>query len=52
MMEKSGGISLTEYEKKIILGQVKLEKKASDDDPRVPDRFKGWYSYEELKEHV
>ena len=46
-MEKSSAVVLSEEEKKLILGDGSLTKKAST---TVPERFEGWYSHNELKE--
>ena len=46
-MEKSSAVILSEDEKKQIQGDGSLTKTAST---KVPERFNGWYSHEELKE--
>lgn len=48
MMEKSSEVVLTEHEKDQILGRGSLTKTAGERN-RVPTRFEGWYSKEELE---
>lgn len=51
MMEKSSAVFLSAEEKDIIQGKKKLTKAASQSgDPKVPERFQGWYSHDELKD--
>lgn len=47
-MEKSSEVFLSDAEKEMINGP--LTKSAGLGDSRVPERFQGWYSHEELQE--
>lgn len=48
-MEKSSEVVLSKEEKDQILGKGDLTKTAGEKGP-VPERFKGWYTADELKE--
>lgn len=48
MMEKSSEVVLSEEEKAQIRGEGKLVKSAGVTS-KVPERFQGWYSHEELE---